>query len=84
MKPDMNIGSVVRDRRWGGRLTGTIVDCRHGHVFVAWHDTCVEDELPPSDVELVTDPAAHLTAWHGGIGVYDPTTATMRVEGIRQ
>jgi hypothetical protein len=44
-------GTVVRDRKWGGQYTGTVTSVRDGSVFVQWHDTCVEDELTPADVE---------------------------------
>lgn len=46
----MTIGTVVRDTKWGGRLTGTIVNIEGDSLFVQWHGTCVEDELTAADV----------------------------------
>jgi hypothetical protein len=51
----MQVGTVVRDRKWGGRYTGTIVNVEGGSIFVQWHGTCVEDELSPADVTLAPE-----------------------------
>jgi hypothetical protein len=66
---DLDIGSVVRDRAWGGRFTGTVVRREGTSVFVAWHDSCVEDELEVDQVEPWPDAPAELAAWRGGLGV---------------
>jgi hypothetical protein len=41
----MGEGTVVRDRKWGGTCTGTVVRREGDNVFVAWHNSFVEDEL---------------------------------------
>ncbi len=34
-------GTVVRDRKWGGTCTGTVVRREGDSVFVAWHNSFV-------------------------------------------
>jgi hypothetical protein len=53
---DLEKGMTVRDRLWGGRHLGTVVNVVNGRVFVASHGTCVEDELDPADVEVCPPP----------------------------
>lgn len=69
----IKVGTVVRDRVWGGRYTGTVVRRSRGSIFVAWHGTWVEDELGVDEVEIVPD--AEVTdearAWRGGVMVAD-------------
>jgi len=47
-------GDRVRDAKWGGQFTGTVVRTaiREGErrVFVQWDNIAVEDELPESQV----------------------------------
>lgn len=66
---DPNVGAVVRDRRWGGRCTGTVVGRDGGWVFVAWHGSFVEDQLPVDEVEAWPDTPVELSRWRGGLGV---------------
>lgn len=48
-------GDRVRDQKWGGRFTGTVVRTatRKGErrVFVQWDNIAVEDELLETEVE---------------------------------
>jgi hypothetical protein len=44
-------GMRVRDTKWDGSFTGTIVRVTASSVFVAWDGICVEDELDFLDVE---------------------------------
>lgn len=60
---------MVRDRKWGGRQTGTVTSREGRSVFVAWHGTCVDDELDVDEVEPVDDATDEQRAWRGGIGV---------------
>ena len=48
-------GTTVRDRKWGGIYTGTVVNVSDDGewIYVAWHGTCIEDELRPDDVEVI-------------------------------
>lgn len=46
------VGTVVRDRIWGGTHTGTGVRAEARRVFVARHDSFVEDELDDHQVEI--------------------------------
>lgn len=64
----MEIGTVVRDRLWGGRHTGTVVGTEGRWVFVAWHGSFVEDQLDAADVELWADAPEQLRDWRGGVG----------------
>ena len=66
---DVNEGTVVRDRKWGGRFSGTVVRRDADSVFVAWHGSFVEDELCLAEVEPVADPRPEQAAWRGGIGL---------------
>jgi hypothetical protein len=58
-------GAVVRDRKWGGRYTGTVVRVEGDSIFVQWHGTSVEDQLDPADVTLAPDVPSPLT-FHSG------------------
>lgn len=62
-------GTVVRDRKWGGRFRGTVVRREGDSVFVAWHSSFVEDELSIAEVEPVADSTPEEEAWRGGIGL---------------
>jgi hypothetical protein len=44
------IGDRVRDTKWDGTHTGTIVNIDGDDLFVQWHGTCVEDQLTSADV----------------------------------
>jgi len=63
-----DVGDVVRDRKWGGRYMGTVTKTEDRMVFVAWHNSLVEDQLNAVDVEIVPDATDDLRAWRGGIG----------------
>jgi hypothetical protein len=39
---------------WNPPATGTVVRIESGSVFVAWDDTCVEDQMDPTDLELLS------------------------------
>lgn len=69
---DITEGTVVRDRRWGGTYTGTVVRREGRSVFVAWHGSFVEDELDVDEVTVWADAPAELAEWRGGIGVVTP------------
>lgn len=64
----MEIGTVVRDRLWGGRHTGTVVGTEGTSVFVAWHGNFVEDQLDAADLEEWADASEELRGWRGGVG----------------
>ena len=51
------LGDSVRDVKWGGTYTGTVINVEGGWVFVQWHGTCVEDQLDPADVMPAPDVA---------------------------
>lgn len=40
-------------RAWPRRPVGVVTGVRGSSVFVAWHGTCVEDEMSPDELELV-------------------------------
>ena len=44
------IGLGRGGRPWTPRPVGTVTAVRRGSVFVAWHGTCVEDEMDPQDL----------------------------------
>jgi hypothetical protein len=67
----IHAGTVVRDRRWGGRFSGTVTQQEEDRVFVAWHGSFVEDELCVDEVDVWPDAPAELAAWRGGIGILD-------------
>lgn len=67
----VTVGTVVRDRLWGGTHTGTVVRHDGRSVFVAWHGTAVEDELDIAQVAVCAEPASELRGWRGGVGVLD-------------
>jgi hypothetical protein len=69
---DIGEGTVVRDRKWGGTCTGTVVRRDGDSVFVAWHNSFVEDELSIDEVQVWADAPRHLRDWRGGVGVWDP------------
>jgi hypothetical protein len=64
----MREGAVVRDRMWGGTHTGTVVRREGTSVFVAWHGTCVEDELDAGQVEVWADAPESMSHVRGGVG----------------
>ena len=76
---DIRTGTVVRDRRWGGRFSGTVTQRSADRVFVAWHGSVVEDELCVDEVALWPDAPAELAAWRGGVGILD-SDGTFRVK----
>jgi len=82
MAPAIEEGTVVRDRKWSGKYTGTVVRREGDSVFVAWHGSFVEDELHVSEVEVWEDAPTELRAWRGGIGVFDPATGAIAVEPV--
>lgn len=67
----VTVGTVVRDRLWGGTCTGTVVRSEGRSVFVAWHGTAVEDQLDIDQVTPWPDAPAQLRDWRGGLGVLD-------------
>jgi hypothetical protein len=67
----VTVGTVVRDRCWGGTYTGTVVRRDGRSVFVAWHGTAVEDQLDVDQVVPWPDAPAELATWRGGVGVLD-------------
>jgi hypothetical protein len=78
---ELNVGTVVRDRKWGGRYAGTVVHVEGGAVFVAWHGSFVEDELCVDEVEVWPDAPAKLAGWRGGVGVLS-ADGGLRVEPV--
>lgn len=78
----IQVGTVVRDRRWGGRFSGTVTQRAEDHVFIAWHGSFVEDELRIDEVDVWSDAPAELAAWRGGVGVVD-SDGTFRVKPVR-
>lgn len=72
---DVGEGTVVRHRRH--RSIGTVVRRDGDKLHVAWHDSCVEDELHVDDVEVVPDPTPEQRAWRGGVLILDTTTSTV-------
>jgi hypothetical protein len=66
---ELDVGSVVRHRTWDNQATGTVVRREDDTIYVAWHDTFVEDELSIADVEPLLDAPEHLNRWRGGIGM---------------
>lgn len=65
----IEVGTVVRDRTWGGRYTGAVVRTEGRSLFVAWHRSFVVDELDVNEVEIVAGAPEQLHDWRGGIGV---------------
>jgi hypothetical protein len=66
--PELRAGDVVRSLRWAD--TAGVVTARDGAVVrVAWHGTCVEDEVGADEVEVWADAPGELAGWRGGIGV---------------
>ncbi len=78
----ITVGTVVRGRRCG-KQTATVVNRKGRSVFVAWHGSCVEDELDVDEVEVWPDAPADLSEWHGGVGVIDPTSQSFEVRPSR-
>lgn len=75
-------GTVVVDRKWDGTHRGTVVRREGRSVFVAWHNSFVEDELDIDEVQPV--PATiEETEWRGGTGVIgsDGAMTVLPVEG---
>jgi hypothetical protein len=44
-------GDRVRDAKWGGKYTGTVVRTAGQSVFVQWDNIAVEDELRNTEVQ---------------------------------
>ena len=82
MAPATGEGVVVRDRKWSGKYTGTVVRREGDSVFVAWHGSFVEYEMDVSEVEVWEDAPTELRAWRGGIGAFDPATGSLTVERV--
>jgi hypothetical protein len=78
---DVKAGTVVRDRTWGGRFSGTVVGRKDRSVFVAWHNSCAEDELDIDQVEIWPDAPTELTAWRGSLGRLN-TDGSLTIEPI--
>lgn len=53
--PEITTGDVVRDTKWSGRYTGTVVRVEGDSIFVQWHGSCVEDQLTTADVTLAPE-----------------------------
>jgi hypothetical protein len=73
MRRTPTVGTVVRGRTWGGRFSGTVVGRKGRSLFVAWHGTCVEDEVDVEDIDVWFDAPSELAQWRGGLGVHDPS-----------
>jgi hypothetical protein len=67
--PQVNVNSVVRHRAWSPRQLGTVVRRKGDIVYVAWHNTCVEDELNIADLQVVSNASPRQKAWRGGVGI---------------
>lgn len=50
-KGDQVVGLGRGRRSWPSRPVGTVTAVRGGSVFVKWHNTCVEDEMAPEELE---------------------------------
>jgi hypothetical protein len=63
---DIRVGDVVRHARWQGDYTGTVTDVDDSDgqisVFVDWHGSCVNNQLDPEDLILITDPEEIIAA----------------------
>ena len=46
-------GDRVRDAKWGGKYTGTVVRTAGQSIFVQWDNLVVEDELFEVDVKAL-------------------------------
>ena len=46
-------GDRVRDAKWGGKYTGTVVRTAGQKVFVQWDNLAVEDELLEAEVKAL-------------------------------
>ena len=46
-------GDRVRDAKWGGKYTGTVVRTAGQKVFVQWDNLAVEDELLVAEVRAL-------------------------------
>jgi len=68
-KPEITEGTPVRVLKWDGQYTGTVVRRDGDTVFVAYHDSCVEDDMGIADVEALADPTPEESAWRGGFGI---------------
>jgi hypothetical protein len=79
---DIHTGTVVRDRRWGGRFSGTVTQRAEDRVYVAWHGSFVEDELRIDEVDVWPDAPEELAAWRGGVGILD-SDGSFRVKPVR-
>ncbi|MHB8449114.1 MAG: hypothetical protein ACYDAQ_01375 [Mycobacteriales bacterium] len=67
----MGVGTVVRDRKWGGRYTGTVAVRDGRWIVVAWHGTFVQDELDADEVDIWAGAPSDLADWRGGMCVLD-------------
>ncbi len=77
-------GTVVRDRKWGGTCTGTVVRREGDSLFVAWHNSFVEDEMNVNEVEVWADAPQALRDWRGGVGVWSPAERRMSIEPLSE
>ncbi len=75
-------GTVVWDRRWGGRFSGTVTQRVEDRVLIAWHGSLVEDGLRIDEVDVWPDAPAEFAAWRGGVGVLD-SDGTFRMKPVR-
>ncbi|GAA4617237.1 hypothetical protein GCM10023195_76850 [Actinoallomurus liliacearum] len=75
---DIEIGTAVRHRTWTG-TTGTVVGIDGPWLSVAWHNSCVIDELKADDVDVWADAPAELREWRGGLGRLGGITEPYRV-----
>ncbi len=50
------VSGVGRTKDWDKNLRGTVlrIDEKTNSVFVIWHGTCVEDEMTPEELEIVS------------------------------
>ena len=59
----INIGAVVRHRTWHPTHYGTVVGQCSNSIFVRWHQSCVEDELSPEEVQFMAKSTTERGPW---------------------
>ena len=79
----IEVGSVVRHCRWGGRFVGTVTHRDGNTVAVAWYGSFVEDQLEIGEVEVCTGRTGEIARWRGGIGIAE-ADGTTDVEPIEE
>ena len=69
---EIGVGTVVRTYTRGCEEIGTVVERDGDTLFVAWHGSCVEEELTIGEVDVWADAPRDLRDWRGGVRVRDP------------